>query len=239
MKCWPGWASSASTTRWYIVTARASAVRERSRAQRAGHLVEQRERLAEAPGQLRLGRPRAPPAIDPVAAPDDLVHEALEEHRVARLVDLLRGEEVLLLLARGGVDERREVVGDRVLADEEHRVVPQRGAALVVGHHLVPLAPVLAEVDLHRAPVAALPARVEILVGDRRAGADIAPEATPAVAATMCGSSHARRAARRGPSTGTRSCASVSRSRSVTVPSSNVWWSTVTANGVPISSWRR
>ena len=30
MKCWPGWASVASTMKWYIVTARASAVRERS-----------------------------------------------------------------------------------------------------------------------------------------------------------------------------------------------------------------
>jgi len=35
------------------------------------------------------------------------VHEAVEEHRMARLVDLLGGEEVLLLLARRGVDERR------------------------------------------------------------------------------------------------------------------------------------
>ena len=31
MKCWPGWASVASTTKWYIVTAWASLVRERSR----------------------------------------------------------------------------------------------------------------------------------------------------------------------------------------------------------------
>ena len=30
MKCWPGCASSASTTTWYMVTARASATRERS-----------------------------------------------------------------------------------------------------------------------------------------------------------------------------------------------------------------
>ncbi len=30
MKCCPGWASSASTTMWYIVTARASDTRERS-----------------------------------------------------------------------------------------------------------------------------------------------------------------------------------------------------------------
>ncbi len=31
MKCWPGWASVASTMKWYIVTACASLVRERSR----------------------------------------------------------------------------------------------------------------------------------------------------------------------------------------------------------------
>ena len=30
MKCWPGWASDASTMKWYIVTARASEARERS-----------------------------------------------------------------------------------------------------------------------------------------------------------------------------------------------------------------
>src|SRR5918996_1156579 len=38
---------------------------------------------------------------------------------------------------------------------------------------------------------------------------------------------------------GTRSCSSVSRSRRVTVESSVDWPSTVTPNGVPISSWRR
>ena len=41
------------------------------------------------------------------------------------------------------------------------------------------------------------------------------------------------------PATGTRTCSSVSRSRSVTVSSSIVWWSTVIPQGVPISSWRR
>jgi hypothetical protein len=40
-------------------------------------------------------------------------------------------------------------------------------------------------------------------------------------------------------SSGMRTCSSVSRSRSVTVRSSSVWWSTVTPHGVPISSWRR
>ena len=36
-----------------------------------------------------------------------------------------------------------------------------------------------------------------------------------------------------------RVCSSESRSRRVTVPSSIVWWSTVTPHGVPISSCRR
>ena len=47
----------------------------------------------------------------------------------------------------------------------------------------------------------------------------------------------ARRSAR--PSAGTRACSRLSRSRSVTVPSSIVWPSTVIPQGVPISSWRR
>ena len=40
-------------------------------------------------------------------------------------------------------------------------------------------------------------------------------------------------------SIGIRTCSSVSRSRRVTVRSSIVWPSTVTPQGVPISSWRR
>jgi hypothetical protein len=63
-------------------------------------------------GRLEAARDRA------VAAPDDLVHEAFEEHAAARLVSLLGDEEVRLLLARRGVDERREVVRRRVLAVE-------------------------------------------------------------------------------------------------------------------------
>ena len=50
------------------------------------------------------------------------------------------------------------------------------------------------------------------------------------------GAARARRPARR---SGSATCSSESRSRSVTVSSSIVWWSTVTPQGVPISSWRR
>jgi hypothetical protein len=92
-------------------------------AQLVGVLVEQLERLDEAPGQLRPDR-LEPAARRAVAEPRDFVHEALEEDRVARLVDLLGGEEVLLLLVRCRVDERREVVGDGVLAPIEEAVVP-------------------------------------------------------------------------------------------------------------------
>src|SRR5205807_983579 len=96
----------------------------------------------------------------------DLAHEPLEEHRVADLVDLLGGQEVLLLLQRRRVDVGREVVGHRVLAPEEQGVVEQRGLALELAEVLAPLARVLGEVELGRTPVAALPARVEVVVGD-------------------------------------------------------------------------
>ncbi len=138
----------------------------RPAAQLRAHRLEPPEHLLEAPGEPRLdrGEPRAD-----VGAADagDLVHEAAEEDRVARLVHLLGGEEVLLLLERRGVDVGREAVGHRVLAPEEERVVPEGGLALEVREDLLPLAGVLREVDLGGAPVAALPARVQILVADR------------------------------------------------------------------------
>ena len=125
----------------------------RPAAQFRAHRLEPAEHLAEAPGEPRLdrGEPRAG-----VGAADagDLVHEAAEEDRVARLVDLLGGEEVLLLLERRGVDVGRQAVGDRVLAPEEEGVVPEGGLALEVREHLLPLAGVLGEVDLGGAPVA-------------------------------------------------------------------------------------
>ena len=129
-----------------------------------GHLVEVLEGLPEAPREVGVGRVQR--AVDVLPALHDLLHEAAEEDGVARLVHLLGGQEVLLLLARGGVDERRQVVRHRVLAVEEHRVVPERGAALQVAELLVPLPAVFGEVDLRGAPVAFLPAAVEVVVGD-------------------------------------------------------------------------
>jgi hypothetical protein len=141
-------------------------------AQPGRHVLEEAERLAVAPRQLGQRRAQRP-ADGAVAEADHLVHEALEEHAVARLVDLLRGEKVLLLLARRGVDVRAERVCDGVLAVEEQREQPQRAAALLGRHPLVPVDAVLREVDLGRAPVALLPARVEVLVVDlRRRGRD-------------------------------------------------------------------
>ena len=174
---------------------------------------------------------------------------------MAGLVDLLRGEEVLLLLERRGVDVRRERVGDGVLAVEEQREDPHRAAALLGRHPLVPVDPVLREVDLGRAPVAPLPARVEVLRSDllRRSRDRMAlmagrywPTGQTGVTASAQSSFGERHGAskRRTSSSGsssiaTRSCSSESRSRTVTVRSSSDWWSTVTQHGVPISSWRR
>ena len=126
-------------------------------AQLVGHRVEAVEDLAKAGVSCGLIVCR-PLAMRAVADPADLLHEALEEDGVAGLVDLLGGEEVLLLLARRGVDVRGEVVRDRVLAPEEQAVVPQRRLALELGEVLSPLAGVLGEVELGGAPVAALPA---------------------------------------------------------------------------------
>ncbi len=99
-------------------------------AQLVGHTVEAGEDLLEAPAELGLrGGQRGG---DRVAGVHDLRHEAREEDGVAGLVDLLGGEEVLLVLTRCGVDVGSQIGCDAVLAVEEHRVVPQCGAALEV-----------------------------------------------------------------------------------------------------------
>ncbi len=137
------------------------------RARSSSAIVSRRSKILRKPTrQLRLDRVQAA-RHRAVADAAHLLHEALEEHRVARLVDLLGGEEVLLLLARRRVDVRGQVVRDRVLAPEEQAVVPQRRLALELREVLAPLARVLGEVQLRRLPVAALPARVQVLVGDR------------------------------------------------------------------------
>jgi hypothetical protein len=136
-----------------------------------GHPVQPLEHLPEAPRQSRPGRVQGGPDIG--ARARDLAHEPREQHGVPRLVDVLGGEEVLLLFARGRVNERRQVVGYRVLAVEEQGVRPQRAPALDLGELLLPLVTIKREVDLGGAPVALLPAGIQVGVrnlvgGDRR-----------------------------------------------------------------------
>ena len=64
MKCWPGWASVASTTMWYIVTACASFVRERSRRSSSACLSSSSNVLTKP--QVSCGRiASSPPPIVP------------------------------------------------------------------------------------------------------------------------------------------------------------------------------
>jgi hypothetical protein len=87
-------------------------------AQLVAHRLEPAEDALVAPVQVLLGE--GEPGRERVAGADHLLEEAVEEDRVARLVDLLGSEEVLLLLLGGRVDVGGEPVGDRVLAVEEH-----------------------------------------------------------------------------------------------------------------------
>jgi hypothetical protein len=149
---------------WYIVIALASMRGERS-LRSSSAISSSRPNVLRWP-QVSSDCVEQPGAERAVADADDLVHEAVKEDGVARLVDLLRRQEVLLLLQRGGVDVGRQVVGDGVLAVEEQRVEPQRAAPLLGRELLVPVDAVLREVDLRGRPVAALPAGVQIGVVD-------------------------------------------------------------------------
>src|SRR3954451_21592433 len=82
------------------------------------------------------------------------------------LVDLLGCQEVLLLRMGRGVDVGGEVVGNRVLAVVEQRVVPDRRVPLLLGEDLAPVVLVLGEVELRCRPIAGLPALVQVAVGD-------------------------------------------------------------------------
>ncbi len=68
MKCWPGCASSASTTRWYIVTARASATRDLSR--RSSSVISSSSAKVFLKPQVSSGSTAlSPPAIVPSPTP--------------------------------------------------------------------------------------------------------------------------------------------------------------------------
>jgi hypothetical protein len=81
----------------------------------------------------------------------------------------------------------------------------------------------------------------EVAISERRAASAAARSAGWPQGSFGLRQDWASRAARSSPrpSIGTRVCSSESRSLSVTVSSSIVWWSTVMPQGVPTSSWRR
>ena len=92
----------------------------------------------------------------------DLLVEAVEERDVARLVGDLGAEEDAHLLVGRGAHHRPELVGDALLADEERRQAVHALEALLLGDALVPVDPVLREVEVLRAPLLALPQLVEL-----------------------------------------------------------------------------
>jgi hypothetical protein len=69
------------------------------------HRLQPAEHAAIAPAEV--GMRRRERLGDAVAGADHVLEEAVEEDRMACLVDLLRREEVLLLLLRRGVDVGR------------------------------------------------------------------------------------------------------------------------------------
>ena len=87
----------------------------------------------------------------------DLVVEAVEEAHVARLVGDLGAEEDAHLLGGRGAHHRAELLGHLLLADEERAEPVHALEALLLGDPLVPVDPVLGEVDVLGAPTAAAP----------------------------------------------------------------------------------
>ncbi len=78
MKCWPGCASSASTTMWYIVTARASATRDRS--DRSAPVISSSSAKVFRKPHVSSGSvARNPPAIDPSPRPTTSCRKRLKK----------------------------------------------------------------------------------------------------------------------------------------------------------------
>jgi len=108
----------------------------------------------------RLGPELEHCRADPALVVEDLGEEALEEDRMPGLVGDLGREEDPLVLQRGGVEHRRQGVGDDLLADEEedHR----RPERLLDGRRDVrPLGLVGAEVEIRDRPLLSFPTVVE------------------------------------------------------------------------------
>jgi hypothetical protein len=94
----------------------------------------------------------------------DLGVEAVEERDVARLVGDLRAQEEPHVLLRRRAHHRPELGRHPLLADEERRQPVHALEALLGVDPLVPVDPVLREVDVLRRPLLALPQRVELPV---------------------------------------------------------------------------
>src|SRR5437660_3483174 len=93
----------------------------------------------------------------------DLGVETVEETNVPSLVGHLRREKDLHLLSRDSSDDRTELVGDLLLADEEGGEPVHALKALFLGEAL-PIGAILLEVDVLRAPLLPLPELVQLLV---------------------------------------------------------------------------
>ena len=112
----------------------------------------------------RLGEP----ALERVGLEHaDLLVEAVEEAHVARLVGDLRAEEDAHLLGGRRAHHRPELLGDLLLPDEERAEPVHALEALLLGDALVPVDPVLREVDVLGGPLLALPEQVELLVAEQ------------------------------------------------------------------------
>ena len=112
----------------------------------------------------RLGEP----ALEGVGLEHaDLLVEAVEEAHVARLVGDLRAEEDAHLLGRRRAHHRPELLGHLLLADEERAEPVHPLEALLLRDALVPVDPVLREVDVLGGPLLALPEVVQLRVAEQ------------------------------------------------------------------------
>ena len=117
-------------------------------------------------GRVEVLLERVEPLAEVVGALEDadLAEEAVEEADVASLVGDLRAEEDPLRLGRRGPHDRAELVGDLLLADEEAGEPVHPLEALLLGDPLVPVDPVLGEVEVLGRPLLALPEVIELAV---------------------------------------------------------------------------
>ena len=106
--------------------------------------------------------------LEPLGLQDpDLAVEAVEEHDVARLVGDLGGEEDAHVLVRDGAQNWAELDRDPLLADEEGAQAVHPRSALLGVEPLVPVDPVLREVQVLHRPLLALPQLVELAVREQ------------------------------------------------------------------------